>query len=364
MLTIGQLHAAKTYELDVDLVAEMAIALSGLNQEVLRYMAKVPEGNIEGAQYNPSAGEVVLTKPTIAEVDLCRTKVMSLYQSLLEPSPTHVRTASVDVPLERDALAVATIIAKMNEQHSRCVLYLDGMHHVKIVSNAVQELCLAKEQLQSLLSIPSTDTLNLQGGKKLTIKKGNIESENATAIVCPSNSRLQHNSGVAVCINAASQCSLQKKSEDIMQKCEPLSVGNIVMISAGGALKCKYVYHIILPDTTCGPRTSYAVVQDMMVKVLGYAEKHNIQSIALPLFTSEVFSDENVVGKLMVESVVDYIFTSKLPVLSDIVICVARDADFIFLTRYLYQKMSERKDSRQSYDSSTVVQCEVFFYGQ
>ena len=252
---------------------------------------------------------------------------------------------------------MASILARVNEQYSQCALYPLDARRVKVVSNSSEQLGLAREQLQFLLSIPSTDTFNLDGGRKLIVKKGNIESESVTSLVCPSNSRLQHSSGIAAKINAASQCTLQKKSEEILQKCEPLAVGNIVMVTGGGALRCKYVYQVVLPDTLCGPQTSYAAVQDIVLKVLGYAEKHKILTIALPLLTSEVFSDETLVAKLMVESVIDYKFANKLPVLSDVVFCIASENDFSFITRYLYQKMVERSGSGPP---SIAGQCETF----
>ena len=352
----------KTYELDADLVAEVPIAISGLNQDVLLFMAKVTEGNIEGAQYNPSTGEVIITRPTKEEVELCRTKFVALYESLLPPCPNHVRTSSVQVPPERDVQTVDSIIARMNQQHTQCVLYPESPHQVKIISNSVEKLSCAKVQLQSLLPIPATDTFPLEGGRNLTIKKGNIGIENTAALVCPSNSRLQHTSGVASDINEASQGTLQKKLDNIMQQCEALTVGNIVMVVGGGALKSKNVYHVVLPDMICGTRTSYSVMHDIVLKLLGYIETHKIQSITLPLLTSEVFSDKSVVAKVMVEAIIDNKFSTKLPVLSNIVLCVASEADFIFLTRYLYQKKIERLACGQSYDdSSATVQCEVVF---
>ena len=352
----------KTSELDADLVADVPIAISGLNQDVLLFMAKVTEGNIEGAQYNPSTGEVIITRPTKEEVELCRTKFVALYESLLPPCPNHVRTSSVKVPPERDVQTVDSIIARMNQQHTQCVLYPESPHQVKIISNSVEKLSCAKVQLQSLLPIPATDTFPLEGGRNLTIKKGNIGSENTAALVCPSNSRLQHTSGVASDINEASQGTLQKKLDNIMQQCEALTVGNIVMVVGGGALKSKNVYHVVLPDMICGPRTSYSVMHDIVLKLLGYIETHKIQSITLPLLTSEVFSDKSVVAKVIVEAIIDYKFSTKLPVLSNIVLCVASEADFIFLTRYLYQKKIERLACGQSYDdSSATVQCEVVF---
>ena len=341
----------------------MPVIITGLNQDMLLFMAKVPEGNIEGARYNPFMGEVIIAKPTKEEVELCRAKVMALYESLFSPCPNHVRTTSVKVPPEKDAQTVDSIVAQMNQQHARCVLYPEFPHQVKIVSNSVETLSHAKVQLLSLLLIPTTDMFTLDGGRNLTIKKGKIECENTTALVCPSNSRLQYTSGVASDINEASQGTLQKKSNDIVQKCEALTVGNIVMVTGGGALKSKNVYLVVLPDGSCGPRTSYTVVQDTVLKLLGYVERHKIQSIALPLLTSEVFYDENVVAKLMVEAIIDHKFDTKLPVLSDIVICVASEADFIFLTRYLHQKKMERLECSQSYNESlAAVQREIVLF--
>lgn len=336
----GKLPAAKNYELDVDLAAEMPIVINGLNRDVLCFMANVSEASIEGVRYSPATGEVVITKPTMEEVELCRTKFTALYESLVVPSPNHVRATSVELPSGMDA---ESVIASMNRQHGQCVLYPEDRDHIKILSCSEEQLSSATKQLQSLLLVPSADTFSLQDGRRLTVRKGKIETESAGALVCPSNSRLQHTSGVAAQMNEASLGTLQKKSDSIiMQQREPLKVGNIVMVPGGAALKCKNVYLVILPDAHCGPKTSYSVVQEIVVKLLGYVEKHKIQFMVLPLFVSEVFFDKNIVAKLMVESIIDYKFGTKPPVLSDLIICVSEDADFVFLTRYLYQKKVER----------------------
>ena len=82
----------------------------------------------------------------------------------------------------------------------------------------------------------------------LQIFKIILVEEQVDAIVNPANGNLKHGGGAAKAIANAAGDEFNEECKAYIEKYEKLDVGEALVTSAGGTLKCKNVIHVVGPD--------------------------------------------------------------------------------------------------------------------
>ena len=83
--------------------------------------------------------------------------------------------------------------------------------------------------------------------RKVTIKLGDIVEVKVDIIVYAANDHLMYAGGVAAAIDRASYGAVQQESSELIEQMETLPTGGVVITSAEGKLKCKFVIHAVGP---------------------------------------------------------------------------------------------------------------------
>lgn len=331
---------------------------SNLSPEVLALLAKIKEGDVPGVQYHPKEGTVNIESRSKEELEDRISRFQTAYQGIL--GARKLKVEPVEVPPALDDEKAEQITASFNKQYNQCVfIYYAEPRVVKVVSTSSRQFDQAKKMLvEALASHPDPsvatkvefsrkeEVIVLPGGQKLTLKRANIVEEKVDVIVNAANSRLQHGGGVAGAINDASYGEVQKYSDRYFNHKGPVSVGQGVYTNAGGALKCKRVFHAVGPDNSYTRAECERLLTQVVSIALVSAEKANHNSIAIPALSSGIFGvSKDVVARCVVDAVVNFRFTKTPPVLSDIRIVIIDKPTYSCFARYIVQKRALLKQA-------------------
>ena len=131
-----------------------------------------------------------------------------------------------------------------------------------------------------------------ESGVNISLRYGDITSENVDAIVNPANEFLQHIAGLAGHIVQKGGPDIQSESDELIsekRRGRPLSLGEAVYTKAGN-LPCKYVIHAVGPEwEKQSKKKTINLLQTACVESLKLASKLCLSSIALPAISSGVF---------------------------------------------------------------------------
>jgi len=324
---------------------------SNLSPDILALLAKVPEGDLPGVQYLPKDGMVRFESRSKEELEDHISKFQTAYQGIL--GARRLKVEPVEVPPALDDEKVAQTVSLFNGQYSHCVfVYYKDPQVVKVVSTSSRQFDQAKKMLvESLASQPAfsvsakvkfshrEEVIGLPGGRKLTLKKANIVEEKVDIIVNAANGRLQHGGGVAGAINNASHGEVQKYSDRYTSRKGPVPVGQGAWTNAGGALKCKYVFHAVGPDSSHTATECERLLTQVVNLALLRADKANHTSIAIPAISSGIFGvNKDLVARCVIDTILNFRFTKSPPVLSDIRIVIIDSPTYSCFARYFVQK--------------------------
>lgn len=130
-----------------------------------------------------------------------------------------------------------------------------------------------------------------ENGITVSLRYGDITSENVEAIVNPANTFLSHGAGLADFIVQKGGYEIQKESDKLLKKrsYRQFNVGDAVYTKAGN-LPCKFVIHAVGPEWKKQPeKKTIDLLQKSCVESLKLASKLGLSSIALPAISSGVF---------------------------------------------------------------------------
>ena len=151
-----------------------------------------------------------------------------------------------------------------------------------------QQMALAGPESVSIV----TYSCCTESGVNISLRYGDITSENVDAIVNPANEFLQHIAGLAGHIVEKGGPNIQSESDELIseeRRGRPLSLGEAVYTKAGN-LPCKYVIHAVGPEwEKQSKKKTINLLQTACVESLKLASKLCLSSIALPAISSGVF---------------------------------------------------------------------------
>ena len=137
-----------------------------------------------------------------------------------------------------------------------------------------------------------TYSYRTEGGVNISLRYGDITSENVDAIVNPANEFLQHIAGLAGHIVKKGGPNIQSESDELIseeRRGRPLSLGEAVYTKAGN-LPCKYVIHAVGPEwEKQSKKKTINLLHTACVESLKLASKLCLSSIALPAISSGLF---------------------------------------------------------------------------
>ena len=139
----------------------------------------------------------------------------------------------------------------------------------------------------------SIETYNYrtENGVNVSLRYGDITSENVDAIVNPANGYLFHAAGLAESIVRLGGSEIQKESKHLIAKCHhrALNIGDAVHTKAGN-LPCKFVIHAVGPEWgKQSEKKTINLLQKASAESLKLASELGLSSIALPAISSGVF---------------------------------------------------------------------------
>ena len=164
----------------------------------------------------------------------------------------------------------------------------------------------------------SIETYNYytENGVNVSLRYGDIISENVDAIVNPANESLLHAAGLAELIVRLGGREIKKESERLIahRGYKPLNAGDAVYTKAGN-LPCKFVIHAVGPEWGKQPKKkTISLLQKACFESLKLASKLGLSSIALPAISSGVFRTPiDVCAFAMLNGIQEYLEYLKKP---------------------------------------------------
>ena len=165
---------------------------------------------------------------------------------------------SFPIPSTYNKQQVDELVSQCNNNYSRSIFTHDQKNNViKCLSMNARQLSHIKEKMfqqpqvtqeSTHIDIPTSMSLLLTRGRRVTLKQADITKETADAIVNAANERLSHGGGVALAINKASNGVVQQQFMAAIHQHGLIKVSQAVHTGAGGSLKCKYVIHTVGPE--------------------------------------------------------------------------------------------------------------------
>ena len=338
--------------------------IPNLSPDVLYLMEKLPDGDIEGVVYRPSECSAIIRGPTPEAVDQCITRFQSAYQKAI--SPGQLKVEEVQHRPSFDHSYMLYLVGKLNSRHNQCVfVYLEEKSSVKVISNVPRQFETAKKELSDLLgryesskNRPPLIAVRISGNRVFTLKQSDLVAEDVEVIVNAANEALSHGAGLARALDQASGGGLQCVSDAYTASIGRVQTGCVaVTASGGGALKCKYVYHVVGPMASeYSPRDCGRLIGQVVEKVLTTAEQNGITSVAIPAISSGIFGvDKSLVAQVIIDTILTHQFSSRPPVLGDIRIVINDSSTFECFAKYFNQKKKGTITTTSTLTAADVV---------
>ena len=219
------------------------------------------------------------------------------------------------------------VILDQPHEHGPCVVYGDAAS-VREVRRTVERGMSQQESYDAAtgaqgmaMAAPEavsieTYSYRTENGVNISLRYGDITSEEVDAVVNPANDFLSHGAGLAKVIVQKGGSEIQSESGKLIQKrgYQSLHIGDAVHTRAGN-LPCKFVIHAVGP--TWGKnsyRESIKLLQKACFQSLKLASKLGLSSIAIPAISSGIFgTPADVCAFAMLNAVQEYLTMPREP---------------------------------------------------
>ena len=219
------------------------------------------------------------------------------------------------------------VILNQPQEHGPCVVYGDAAS-VREVRRIVERGMSQQESYDAAtgaqgMAMASPEAVSIEtysyrteNGVNISLRYGDITSEEVDAIVNPANDFLSHGAGLAKVIVQKGGSEIQSESEKLIQKrgYQSLHIGDAVHTRAGN-LPCKFVIHAVGP--TWGKhsyRASIKLLQKACFQSIKLASKLGLSSIAIPAISSGIFgTPADVCAFAMLNAVKEYLTMPREP---------------------------------------------------
>ncbi|KAM9034439.1 protein mono-ADP-ribosyltransferase PARP9 [Sarcophilus harrisii] len=179
------------------------------------------------------------------------------------------------------------------------------LKEIHLVSNEEPTVAAFKRSCEEFLgknisAAPSLASITLNN-VKLQIIEGFIEKQQVDVIV---NSVSFRNSFSSGCISKAILDQAGTKIEKVFQRLSEISkMQELVIVTTGFKLACRYVYHVVWPPVT----DTKKILKDAMMNCLEKSCNHNIYSLSFPaLGTGNIGIPKEKAAHIMLEAVLQF----------------------------------------------------------
>ena len=287
--------------------------VSSLDQVILSFMSRIPEGNIPGVSYYSTQKEVIVHGCCQAELNARLCQFQAGYKRLVKSVCR--KTMEVLGGTITDGL-----ISELNQQYSQtyCVLDCQDPFTIRIASLNTLQLEEVYRLLLHKLKHMQGKVIKLSDSRKVSLKMGDISKEDTDVIVSAANKHLSHANShhtVRGALNRASNDELQRHCDRYIARYGKLGTGDVAVTRAGGRLKCKHIIHAVGPKSIHSLTTSLSVpdrdYSDILTrvvnKVLAEAQKLGASSIAIPAVgAGSTLLRKDVVASCFVKALLDF----------------------------------------------------------
>ena len=298
------------------------IHMGSLNNDVLALMEKCGTYKHDQLTYDTEGGRVIIQCPgdentasTIAD------EFQTEYGQLMMGGK--LKEFSFPILNISNRQKIDELVMRFNNDYPQSVFKFDnGNKVIKCYSVNARQMNHIKTKVKDLLEKPEDATapasdsvgdtptsmsMTLPGGRRVTLKQADIVEEAVDVIVNAANERLSHDGGVAAAINKASYNGVQALSTALIQQRGPLATGQAVYTEAGGALKCKYVIHTVGPIRHQHGEQCQHLLWTACMNTLQLAEQLKATSLAVPPISTGIFAvPKDLVAKTIIQAVCSY----------------------------------------------------------
>ena len=179
-------------------------------------------------------------------------------------------------------------------------------------------------------SQPSSEVFKT-GNVTVEVVCGDITDDDSDAIVNTTQSDLQLASGaVSKAISRKAGPAMQQSCSMYIQQHKQLSDGKVCITDATGQLRCKKVYHIVVP----GSKKASIVNQTVML-CLKEAERNQLRSIAIPAIgTGGLSYKPSVAAQGMCEAIIEFGVTQIVHVQQVRIVIFLKDMHQVFVQKF------------------------------
>jgi putative ATPase len=120
------------------------------------------------------------------------------------------------------------------------------------------------------------------------ITKEDITKQAVDCVVNAANSNLKHGGGVALAIARNGGYTIQKESNEYVEKNGKVPTGEVAVTNAG-KLKASYIIHAVAPIWHGGKNNEDKLLYNAVINSLRKAEDLECSSIAIPAISSGIY---------------------------------------------------------------------------
>ena len=306
------------------------ITIDSLSPEVLQVISYDRESRVFNLAYKPKQGQVLFYSSHTDEDTRQSMRVfLQVYQHFFNSG--ELRVDFVHIPASFPISVVNKLLSVFHKRpEPSCYEHMELSSVIKIVSKTPTIHSSNMKLLKDTLSL----TKDMGGGRKLTLKKGDITVEDVSVIVSAANGSLKHTWGISAAINVASGFEVQKHCDEYIAKYGAIDLGSVACTKAGGSLKCSWILHatgpagLFIHNNEMDADTAKEMTA-LTHKILKKAEKLEVKSIAIPaISTGSLMLDPSTCAAGIFRGITSFSFSSS-SLLTDIRVIVLKENMFL-----------------------------------
>ena len=298
------------------------IHVGSLNNDVLALMEKCGIYKYDHLTYDTEGGRVIISCPGDEDT---ASRIADAFQTEYRQLMMGGKLKEFSFPIlnVNNKQNIEQLVMKFNNDYPQSVFKFDQENKViKCLSMNARQIGHIRAKVKDLLEKPDDATapasdsvgdtptsmsLTLPGGRRVTLKQADIVEEAVDVIVNAANERLSHDGGVAAAIDKASYYRIQAFSTALVQQRGNLTTGQVVYTEAGGALKCKYVIHTVGPEGYKHGEQCQHLLWTACMNTLQLAGHLKATSLAMPPISTGIFGvPKDLVAKTIIQAVCSY----------------------------------------------------------
>ncbi len=165
------------------------------------------------------------------------------------------------------------------------------------------------------------------GGVRLEVVQGDITEQDVDAIVNAANTTLLGGGGVDGAIHRAGGPEILEACRAIVRKRGECPPGEAV-ITAGGALRARWVIHAVGPVWQGGTRNEDALLRSAYRNSLRLVAEQGLDSVAFPCISTGAYGfPADRAARIAFDTTIGFVRSEQRPVLVRFVVFTPRDAE-------------------------------------